>query len=93
MAMAALKLTEDQLRAAWLARRRRDWPPTFEGAMDDRILSRVVRIEAQLRAHQCAPSAQPARHHHAQRPALPALPSKPPVLDHKRRAAGERDDD
>lgn len=91
MTMAALKPTEDQLRAAWQARRRRDWPESFEAAMNDPTYSRILCIEVRRREGRKAQAA--LTHHQPLRRALPALPSMPPVLDHKRRAAGERDDD
>lgn len=92
--MAAPTHTDDQLRAAWRERRRANWPDTFEAAMNDPFYSRIVLIEANTRARRaCSQAAANAPHHHPPRRPLPVLPSLPPVLDHKRRAAGERDDD
>lgn len=91
--MAARVFTDEQLRAAWAARRRATWPATFEEAMNDPCFSGIVRIEARITENR--------RLNHARRntttpkrPAqLPLIPSTPPVVDHKRRAAGERDED
>lgn len=77
--------TEQQLRAAYkqcVARRRSVWPDTFEDAMKDPLLSRLVRITAM----------HPGRALAIQRQHLPALPSAPAVFDRKRAAAGDRDD-
>lgn len=78
--------TEQELRAAWhacRARARSPWPDTFEEAMADATLSRLVRITAM----------HPQRAHHAvPTPAITAR-RRPAFFDHKRAAAGDRDDD
>lgn len=95
--MAARTFTPDELQAAYRERRRHDWPP-FEQAINDRFYHSLIVIEAgkrtRYREQRQAQQHQPQAHHQP-RPARPALvvPSTPPVFDHKRRAAGERDDD
>lgn len=87
--MAQRTFTTDELMQAFTARRRADWPETFEQAMNDRMFKNLICIEARRRAMQ---SRQRTTQQHATRPAL-ALPHSPPVFDLKRRAAGEREDD
>ncbi len=94
--VAARVFTDEQLREAWQARRRAAWPATFEEAMNDPNYRQIVRIEARIKANQAArrTSNKPVATPHRSPPGqLPLIPSTPPVLDHKRRAAGERDDD
>lgn len=86
--MACRHFTDEELRAAWQRRRRTDWPPTFEEAMNDPTFSHLVRIEARLRSRLATAKHQPIARH-----AVPAQPTTQPMLDFKRRAAGERDDD
>jgi hypothetical protein len=93
--MAALELSAEQLQQAFQACRRADWPESLEEAMNDRTFAHLVRIQAR-REHM---RAEERAKQQAQRPraarqlqAMP-LPHHPPVLDHKRLAAGERDDD
>jgi hypothetical protein len=79
--------TEQELRAAWhvcRARARSPWPDTFEQAMADATLSRLVRITAlhPQRGHRPAPA-----------PAAITARRRPAFFDHKRAAAGDRDDD
>ena len=98
VAMSAVVITEEQLRAAWAQRKRATWPSTFEDAMNDPHYSRILRIEVRLRSNfaKRAEERQPAllKHPPALKPAqMPLIPTSPPVLDHKRRASGERDDD
>lgn len=93
--------TPEQLEAAWLQRRRRDWPPTLAAVMAVPLLAALVRMEAvrreiALRRHERKHGPMPA----PARPRLPASPHStgrpwvPPTgLDRKRLAAGERDDD
>lgn len=88
--MAARVFTEEQLRAAWQARRRSNWPETFEEAMNDRCFSGLVRIEARLNDNR-SKTAQAVRRP-TSNPLIP-IPQTPIVMDAKRRAAGERDDD
>ena len=90
--MAALKVSPEQLQQAWQAcqaRRKSDWPKTFEAAMNDRYFAHLVLIQARITVHQ----AQAREHQQKTRAkALLAAPSHPPILDHKRLAAGDRDD-
>lgn len=95
--MAAAVFTDEQLRAAWHDRRRATWPATFEEAMNDPSYRQIVQIEARIKANQAAKRAArttaPTPTRSLPQGLLPLIPSTPPVLDHKRRAAGERDDD
>lgn len=96
---ARIEPTTDQLHAAWLARRKRSWPPTLEATLADPLYAALVRMAAvrQVLASQQAAAAPPAA------PALPArsrsAPPWPPRrpaaahVDRKRAAAGDRDDD
>ena len=93
--MAAIYTTE-QLQHAWLARRRPDWPPTFEAAMADELLSRLVRLEAAARQraqrraeHKPLPAWMTVNH-----PPAPAPPHRAsPTFDARRAAANDLDDD
>lgn len=89
MAQAA-DYSDEQLRAAWTACRRPAWPRTFEEAMADTVYAALVRHRAWRAAHPATPAI-------VRRPAPTA---RPPLLqmpagwvDHKRAAAGDRDDD
>jgi hypothetical protein len=94
--------TDAQLRAAWAHVKRSTWPDTFEEAMEHATLSRLVRLTALHPAparafvargvpatspRPAAPAAAPppARHHF--------LTPPPGIVDQKRLAAGDRDDD
>lgn len=94
--MAALQLSAEQLQQAFKACRRADWPESLEEAMNDRTFAHLVRIQARrdcMQAEERAKRlAQQAQQGQRPRPAHP-MPHHPPVLDHKRLAAGERDDD
>jgi len=89
--------TDEQLRTAWSACRRRTWPTTFEDAMADAQCARLVRLQAWLttRAGKTKPApVQPTTTlvpAPAPQPRFAALP--PGYVDHKRAAAGDRDDD
>jgi hypothetical protein len=92
-ALTAIEIPESQLRAAWARLHRDTWPATFEGAMADAVLSRLVRLHALHPAAATPPQAQPEPRHHT-RPAIRPYTSPPPgFVDHKRAAAGDRDDD
>lgn len=85
--------TPEQLRAAWerirFLPRARPWAEDFDQVMADPICSRLVRLEAtHPAARACVPQRAPARPVQ-----LPARPPQPLRFDHKRAAAGERDDD
>lgn len=90
--MAARCFTEDELRTAFRSCRRDTWPDEFEEAMNHPFYSRLVRLHATARAKRME---ERAHQPHKQRPARPAMqvPTTQPVFDHKRRAAGEREDD
>lgn len=101
-AAAVPKPTPEQLHAAWQERRRRDWPATFDEAMQHELYSRLVYMTAlgqllaaaraarrtQLLADQRLPwpAGQPV---HRPRPA----PTHTPGPDRKRLAAGDTDAD
>jgi len=84
--------TPAELRAAWAAMRHRavfrHWPDDFDAVMADPVACRLVRLEAT--GHRVAAA------HRSERPerraASPPLPVAPPFYDHKRAAAGDRDD-
>lgn len=93
---ATPELTDAQLRAAWEIVRRGTWPATFEEAMEDAVLSRMVRMTAQHPpVHAPAPTPAPRPQPTPQAPARPMPHFQPPPgwVDIKRRASGERDDD
>jgi hypothetical protein len=75
--------TEQELRLAWRHCWRNTWPASFEEAMADALLSRMVRITALHppcpRRPAAVPRSTPIR--------------RPAVFDRKRAAAGDRDDD
>lgn len=78
-----LHITDAHLRAAYVSRRTPGWPPTFEAAMADALISRLVRSTA----IQAALAEQRRRRSAVHRRPLPA-----PAVDLKRRAAGDSDD-
>lgn len=89
--------TEQELRNAYAhhrARRPADWPETFEEAMADATLSRLVRITAM---HPPRPLRQQVAFTaglvNAVRHTPPRHPRPAPAIDRKRAAAGEREDD
>jgi len=96
--MARVDLTDELLRKAYDERRRADWPPTYEETMEHPTYSRLVRMHAAhdaVIARVVRPIVQPP-----EPPPLPRTSAKPlrvprqqPILDHKRAAAGEREDD
>jgi len=93
----ALTVTDQDLQAAWLHRRRSDWPRTFDAAMAHPLLRALVRAEA-LRGAQAAArrAAAPAPHQPpASHQPLPAVrrTAHHATADRKRAAAGDRDDD
>jgi len=93
--------TEEELRHAWRHCRRPTWPETFEEAMADELLSRLVRLNAmhppranrkpldtRPHVHVAAPAPRPRI-----QPAATLRPGQPGLFDRKRAAAGEREDD
>lgn len=90
------------LNAAWLQRRRGDWPPTFDAVMADPLLGRLVRAEAigralAVRRFEARQAAAVPAAIAAPRPAAPhqwpARRQQAPIFDRKRAASGEREDD
>lgn len=91
--------TEAQLRAAWARIRRATWPATFEASMQDAICAALVRMNAlhppaPIRHVSSGPAAPLAAATPTQLPARRVAPAVPPpgYVDHKRAAAGDRDD-
>lgn len=91
--MTARHFTEDELRAAYRSCRRHTWPDDFDAAMNDPFYSRLIRLHATARAKRI--EEQATRQSHRPSPVRKALPvpTTNPVFDHKRAAAGEREDD
>jgi hypothetical protein len=79
------ELTQEDLRRAWQHCRRDTWPGTYEEAMADPLLSRLVRITA-MHPPRAQVQHQPAPSRYAR-----LAPAKP-FFDRKRAAAGDRDD-
>lgn len=78
-----LQITDEQMRAAYVSRRTPRWPPTFEAAMADALISRLVRSAA----------IQAALAQRRRRGGTPLRGARtPPLVDLKRRAAGDMDD-
>lgn len=95
--------SDDDMHAAWQQLRRRDWPPLAD-IKRAAALYQLVRGAALRRAQGLPPEPTPAEASPAvqtpapARPAqaahsLPHSPRQPPLFDHKRAAAGEREDD
>lgn len=83
--------TDEEMRQAWTRCKRATWPSTFEEAMADALLSRLVRLNAlhpPYRARRAAPVPPPRTGH-----SLPLPGIRPGYVDRKRAAAGDRDDD
>lgn len=91
---AAPAVTQEQLLQAWRQCRGQTWPTSFEDAMGDPVLSRLVQITA-LHPHQPQqPQLRVVRHPwpFMAKPYVPKAPARPVVFDCKRAAAGDRDD-
>lgn len=88
--MPARQFTEDELRAAWQSRRRANWPETFEEAMNDRCFHGLIRVQARIDQNKTKATAKAPRRTSK---TLIHIPHHPVVMDAKRLAAGERDDD
>lgn len=95
--IARIEVTEADLRAAWSRVHRDNWPATFEQAMQDPVLSRLVRMNALHPATlapiadvapPCAPALQAQR---SPAPARRRIPSPPIGTSHY--WWNERDDD
>ncbi len=86
-------VTEEHLQAAWRALRRPNWPATLAETLQDRARASLLRGYARTLARRglARPAATPAPR------AATALPPyhapAPGWVDHKRAAAGDRDDD
>lgn len=81
--------SDEQLRAAWASCRRATWPETFEEAMANQMCAALVRLQAWRTARRPAGYIAPAPA--PRRIRVTVLP--PGFIDHKRAAAGDRDDD
>ena len=103
-ALAALpEPTEAQLRATWAQLKRDNWPDTYEEAMEDAVLGRLVKMNArhpppQVRHVASAALAAPIPAAPATRGAAPArhfshFTPPPGYVDRMRAAAGDRDED
>jgi hypothetical protein len=96
--LAPPALTEQELRAAFERLRgskRTTWPATFEEAMQDRLLARLVALNAK---HPPRATVRQARGSINPAVAPPPNPrpwrgTAAPYVDRKRAAAGDRDDD
>jgi hypothetical protein len=97
--LAPPALTEQELRAAFERLRgskRTTWPATFEEAMQDRLLARLIALNAKhpprATVRQARGSINPASAPRPQ-PRPWRGPAQPAEIDRKRAAAGDRDDD
>ena len=88
--------SDEHMLAAWQQLAARDWPPLHE-LKRAAALYQLVRGAALRRANglppvqtPAPPAASPAA---APQRTAPAPPLRPPAFDHKRAAAGERDDE
>lgn len=95
----AIALTETMLQAAFVRRRRSDWPDTFEAAMTDPVCQALIKLEAFCHARRKQAANAYNKRRDERRTAastttkwVPAF-TKPAALDAKRLAAGEREDD
>jgi hypothetical protein len=89
-AAPAADYSDEQLRAAWAACRRPTWPASFEEAMTQPLCAAQVRLQAW---HWARVPPQPAIAAPAPVRRLRATVLPPGFVDHKRAAAGDRDDD
>lgn len=94
MAEARIEPTSEELLAAYERSRKANWPATFDEAMADPVLSRLIAIAAKHPPRAARPPAvQQAPSMHPARTPGTWRPTSRPVFDRKRAAAGERDDD
>lgn len=93
--------TQEDLHKAWRLLRRPCWPDTYEATMQDPLRAQLVQMYAH---HLALTAALPAcgvavcvtrkTPERRSQPAMPALfRPHPTVVDRKRAASGERDDD
>lgn len=88
--MATKPVQQEHLEAAWRALRRPAWPDTLAATMQDPARAHLLMGYARTlarRTHPMAPCPPPPRR------AVAALSLPPGWVDHKRAAAGDRDDD
>jgi hypothetical protein len=95
--VTAADYTTEQLLAAWRTCRLPSWPPSFDAAMADPARQRLIVLHAWLDAHPRKAKATGTATAPVPCPAPSARPllflSHPPgYVDHKRAAAGDRDD-
>lgn len=94
--MARIQPTPEQLQSAWQRLWRKGWPPNLEQTLQDPVRAALVRSDAVRQvlretaqpAPWCAPPIPPRA-----TPAPIHSATRPPLLDRKRAAAGEREDD
>jgi hypothetical protein len=87
--------SDEAMLAAWQQLRQRDWP-TLAELKRAAALYRLVHGQAMRKAQpaQAATAVQtPAPAQTRPAPSSVRVPHHPPIFDHKRAAAGERDDD
>lgn len=87
--------SDEDMRTAWRMFRLPSWPTTFEQTIEDPLRLRVVQMHAHrlARKRTAAPCPAPVRVPERRGQALPTLrPAPPGYVDHKRAAAGDRDD-
>lgn len=94
MAAPTVPVSDEDLQAAWARLRHRAWPATLAETLQDpareSLLLGMARRIAYQRRYPAAPARQPTRC----APRVAPLHSPPPGwVDHKRAAAGDRDDD
>ena len=102
MARNRIDPTPDQLQAAWLARRRPNWPATLEDTLAVPLYAGLVRMHAVMTVLHQRRKAQQAADQQASKPAgltARAVPpnwlrrsGQPAGIDRKRAAAGDQDD-
>lgn len=93
-ALARIEPTQQQLRDAWTRLHRSTWPATFEEAMADPLLGRLVRMTAlhpppAVRQVTGAAAGLPLA---VLAQVREPRPPQPGFVDMKRAAAGDRDD-
>lgn len=96
MATPTVTVTDADLQAAWLAVRQPSWPATLEEVLQDPTRAPAVRGYASTLARRRCRAASAPRPEPRCAPASPRVPFTPPLrgwVDHKRAAAGDRDDD
>lgn len=90
--------SDEHLEQAWRMLHHPSWPATFAETMADPLRARLVRLFAHQIAQRPTPQAarpgnpfpQPKHEHHL--PAPRRFTPAPGYVDHKRAAAGDRDD-